>query len=70
MCIRDSPDRARLAHRTGDGGDSEGISLEHQVSNLAAAEIVLTTAEVEAITALGRADGRLFDADPGSHEES
>lgn len=45
-------------------------SLEHQVSNLAAAEIVLTTAEVEAITALGRADGRLFDADPASHEES
>lgn len=45
-------------------------SLEHQVANLAAGEVVLTTAEVEAITALGRADGRLFDADPASHEES
>ncbi|WP_435745136.1 aldo/keto reductase [Microbacterium sp. PMB16] len=45
-------------------------SLEHQVSNLAAAEIVLDAAEVAAITALGRADGRLFDADPRTHEES
>jgi diketogulonate reductase-like aldo/keto reductase len=45
-------------------------SLEHQVSNLAAAEIVLDDAEVAAITALGRTDGRLFDADPRTHEES
>ncbi len=45
-------------------------SLEHQVSNLAAAEIVLDDSEVEALTALGRADGRLFDADPRTHEES
>jgi len=45
-------------------------SLEHQVSNLAAAEIVLDDAEVAALTALGRADGRLFDADPRTHEES
>jgi len=30
---------------------------------------VLDAAEVEAITALGRADGRLFDADPAVHEE-
>ncbi len=45
-------------------------SLDHQVSNLAAGGVVLTAAEVEAITALGRADGRLFDADPASHEES
>ncbi|WEK59931.1 MAG: aldo/keto reductase [Candidatus Microbacterium colombiense] len=45
-------------------------SLEHQVANLAAAEIVLDPAEVEAITALGRADGRLFGADPRTHEES
>jgi diketogulonate reductase-like aldo/keto reductase len=45
-------------------------SLEHQVSNLAAAEIVLNDTEVEALTALGRADGRLFDADPRTHEES
>ncbi|WP_194419669.1 aldo/keto reductase [Microbacterium abyssi] len=45
-------------------------SLEHQKANLAAASVVLDDAEVEAITALGRADGRLFDADPRSHEES
>ncbi|MCK2036936.1 aldo/keto reductase [Microbacterium sp. SSW1-49] len=45
-------------------------SLEHQVSNLAAAEVVLDDAEVAAITALGRADGRLFGADPRTHEES
>lgn len=45
-------------------------SLEHQRSNLDAGTIALDTAEVEAITALGRADGRLFDADPATHEES
>lgn len=45
-------------------------SLEHQVSNLASAEVVLDEAEVAAITALGRADGRLFGADPRTHEES
>lgn len=45
-------------------------SLEHQRANLAAASVVLDDAQVEAITALGRADGRLFDADPRSHEES
>lgn len=45
-------------------------SLEHQVANLAAAQIVLDDAEVAAITALGRPDGRLFDADPRTHEES
>ncbi|MEW2460457.1 aldo/keto reductase [Microbacterium sp. K41] len=45
-------------------------SLAHQLDNLAAAEIVLDDAEVAAITALGRPDGRLFDADPAVHEES
>lgn len=45
-------------------------SLAHQRANLAAASIILDDAEVAAITALGRADGRLFDADPRSHEES
>lgn len=45
-------------------------SLEHQVSNLAAAEVALDEAEVAAITALGRPDGRLFAADPRTHEES
>lgn len=45
-------------------------SPEHQQTNLAAASVVLEPAEVEAITALGRADGRLFDGDPRTHEES
>lgn len=45
-------------------------SLEHQKANLEAASVVLDDAEVEAITGLGRADGRLFDADPRTHEES
>lgn len=44
-------------------------SLEHQRANLEAASIVLEDAETEAITALGRPDGRLFDADPATHEE-
>lgn len=44
-------------------------SADHQRVNLAAASVVLDAAEVEAITALGRADGRLFDADPAVHEE-
>ena len=45
-------------------------SREHQEANLVAAEIVLDDAEVSAITALGRPDGRMFDADPRTHEES
>jgi len=45
-------------------------SLEHQVANLASAEVALDEAEVLAITGLGRPDGRLFDADPSRHEES
>ena len=45
-------------------------SLEHQQANLAAASVTLDDAEVEAITALGSADGRLFDGDPRTHEES
>jgi diketogulonate reductase-like aldo/keto reductase len=45
-------------------------SLEHQVSNLGAVGIALRDDEVAAITALGRPDGRLFGADPATHEES
>lgn len=44
-------------------------SAEHQQANLAAASVVLEPAEVEAITALGRPDGRLFGGDPATHEE-
>ncbi|CAH0158185.1 aldo/keto reductase [Microbacterium sp. Bi121] len=45
-------------------------SLEHQTANLDAASVVLDDAEVEAISALGRSDGRMFDGDPRTHEES
>lgn len=45
-------------------------SLEHQKANLAAASVVLDASEVEAITALGRTGGRLFDGNPRTHEES
>lgn len=48
----------------------KATSLEHQKANLDATAVVLDDAEVEAITALGRTDGRLFDADPRTHEES
>lgn len=44
-------------------------SAAHQQANLAAASVVLDPAEVDAITALGRPDGRLFDGDPATHEE-
>lgn len=40
-----------------------------QRENLAAAEVVLAPAEVAAITALGRPDGRLRDQDPAVYEE-
>jgi diketogulonate reductase-like aldo/keto reductase len=45
-------------------------SLDHQKANLEAASVVLDDAEVAAITALGRPDGRMFDGDPRTHEES
>lgn len=48
----------------------KAASAEHQRANLHAASVPLDPAEVDAITALGRPDGRLFDADPRTHEES
>lgn len=48
----------------------KAASTEHQRANLHAASVPLDPAEVDAITALGRPDGRLFDADPRTHEES
>ncbi|GAB3599382.1 aldo/keto reductase [Microbacterium tumbae] len=48
----------------------KAASPEHQRANLAAADIALDSAEIDAITALGRPDGRLFGADPRTHEES
>jgi diketogulonate reductase-like aldo/keto reductase len=40
-----------------------------QAENLAVFDFSLEAAEVAAITALGRADGRLFGGDPETHEE-
>ena len=40
-----------------------------QVENLSVTEFSLTAEETEAITALGKRDGRLFDGDPETHEE-
>ncbi|WP_314647705.1 aldo/keto reductase [uncultured Microbacterium sp.] len=45
-------------------------STAHQLANLQAVDVALDDAEVSALTALGRPDGRLFDADPARHEES
>ncbi|MGM1016422.1 MAG: aldo/keto reductase [Actinomycetota bacterium] len=44
-------------------------SLAHQKANLDAGSIQLSADEVQSITDLGRSDGRLFDADPATHEE-
>ncbi|MEU4015656.1 aldo/keto reductase [Microbacterium sp. NPDC028030] len=67
-----TPAQAVLAWHVARGTVSipKASSLEHQVANLAAAEIALDDAEVTAITALGQPDGRLFGADPRTHEES
>jgi diketogulonate reductase-like aldo/keto reductase len=42
---------------------------ERQRQNLDVEGFTLTDDEVEAITALGRPDGRLFGGDPDTHEE-
>ncbi|WP_226533065.1 aldo/keto reductase [Microbacterium paraoxydans] len=67
-----SPAQTVLAWHVARGTVSipKASSLEHQVANLAAADIVLEDDEVTAITGLGRPDGRLFAADPRTHEES
>ncbi|MEV4774933.1 aldo/keto reductase [Microbacterium sp. LWH12-1.2] len=67
-----SPAQAVLAWHIARGTVAipKASSVEHQVANLAAAAVVLDDAEVAAITALGRPDGRLFNGDPATHEES
>lgn len=47
----------------------KAASAERQRENLAAVELRLADAEIEAITALGRPDGRLKDQDPAVYEE-
>lgn len=66
-----SPVQAIIAWHVARGTVSipKASSPEHQRTNLEAASVELDAAEVDAITGLGRADGRLFDADPATHEE-
>jgi 2,5-diketo-D-gluconate reductase A len=47
----------------------KSASRERQASNLDVFGFELSTAEMKAITALGRSDGRLFGGDPDHHEE-
>jgi diketogulonate reductase-like aldo/keto reductase len=47
----------------------KAAGAERQRENLGALEVRLADDEVAAITALGRADGRLADQDPASYEE-
>lgn len=47
----------------------KATSDQHQLSNLAAADVSLSAEEIAAITALGRPDGRLAAQDPATYEE-
>lgn len=66
-----SPGQAVLAWQVSLGAMPlpKSADPQRQRDNLAAASVALTEAEVDAISALGRPDGRLFDADPDHHEE-
>ncbi len=47
----------------------KAASASRQLENLSVFDFELDDEQVAAITALGRADGRLFGADPATHEE-
>lgn len=47
----------------------KSANRDRQLANFRIPPVELTTAELAAITALGRADGRLFGGDPNTHEE-
>jgi len=47
----------------------KSASAERQRSNIDLFDFALSGSEVQAITALGKADGRLFGGDPNTHEE-
>ncbi|MEJ1087073.1 aldo/keto reductase [Microbacterium sp. Mu-80] len=66
-----SPAQTVLAWHVARGTVSipKASSPEHQRANLAAGSVQLSPAEVDAITGLGRPDGRLFEGDPATHEE-
>lgn len=47
----------------------KAASASRQLENLSVFDFELDAAQMAAITALGRSDGRLFNADPATHEE-
>lgn len=47
----------------------KAASADRQRENLDAVDVTLSEAELEAITALGKPDGRLADQDPATYEE-
>jgi diketogulonate reductase-like aldo/keto reductase len=47
----------------------KAASASRQLENLSVFDFELDAAQVAAIAALGRPDGRLFGADPATHEE-
>jgi diketogulonate reductase-like aldo/keto reductase len=59
----------RWHHQLGSLPIPKSANRDRQVRNLDVFGFELTPAEVSAITALGRPDGRLFGGDPDTHEE-
>jgi diketogulonate reductase-like aldo/keto reductase len=59
----------RWHHQLGSIPIPKSATPARQVENLSIFDFELTEDEVAAITALGRADGRLFGGDPETHEE-
>lgn len=59
----------RWQHQIGSLPIPKSATPERQRQNLDVFGFELSAEQVEAITALGRPDGRLFDGDPETHEE-
>jgi len=59
----------RWHHQRGVLPIPKSASPERQRTNIDVFGFELSDSEVQAITALGRTDGRLFDGDPNTHEE-
>ena len=47
----------------------KATAAHRQQENLHLEDVILDPADLAAITALGRPDGRLFDGDPATHQE-
>ena len=67
------PRRARSCWRGRSHGGAlplpKASSPERQVENLEAPSVTLSGDDIDAITALGRPDGRINDQDPATYEE-